>query len=69
MKKIKLQLTEFCLKCRCVQNISGTTATRVEEDSNEAKKLIITVSYYCEACNTFIRSEEHEIKEKNSVAA
>ena len=61
MKNIKLQLTEFCPKCLNAQNIIGTTVTRIEEDSNGTKKSIITVSYHCEACNSFVRSEEHEV--------
>ena len=67
MQNVKLQLTEFCQKCQNTQNIKGTIATRSEKYSDGETKTIITVSYHCEACNTFVRSEEFESKEKDSI--
>jgi hypothetical protein len=58
MNNIKMQLTEFCQKCKNVQNIKGNTVNREEKTSDGETKSIVTVSYHCEACHTFIRSEE-----------
>lgn len=63
MKEIKKQLAEFCLKCQKTQNINGVTSKRSVEDADGNMKHIITISYHCESCNTFVRSEDHETEE------
>lgn len=64
MKETRKQLTEFCPKCQKTRNINGVTSTRNVEGADGTKH-IVTISYHCEACNTFVRSEEHEVEEKN----
>ncbi|MGD9367440.1 MAG: hypothetical protein PVH87_17200 [Desulfobacteraceae bacterium] len=63
MDNINMQLTEFCHRCQNVQNIKGTAFNREEKTSDGETRSVATVSYHCEACHTFIRSEE--IKPKN----
>lgn len=65
MNSYKLQLTEYCQKCQNAQSIKGTTVTRKIKTSDGKTKAIVTVSYHCEACNAFIRSEEHASDEEN----
>lgn len=64
MYDINMQLTESCQKCKNVQNIKGTATNRKEKTSDGETKTIVTVSYHCEACHTFIRSEELESKKE-----
>ena len=60
MENIKMQLNEFCQKCQNIQNISGTSVVTGQKNTDGETIDIITVSYHCEACHTFVRSEEHE---------
>ena len=67
MKKTRKQLTEFCPKCQKIQNINGVTTTNSVNDADGNTKHVVIINYYCESCNTFVRSEEHETEEKNSI--
>ena len=69
MKETRKQLAEFCSKCQKTQNINGVTSTRSVKDIDGNTKHIVTISYHCESCNTFIRSEEHETEENDSTSA
>jgi hypothetical protein len=69
MKETRKQLTEFCPKCQKTQNINGVASTRSENDADGNTKHIVTTSYHCEWCNTFVRSEEHETEEKDPISA
>lgn len=64
MYHINMQLTEFCQKCKNVQNIKGADTSSKEKTSYGETKTIVTVCYHCEACHTFIRSEEFEPKKE-----
>ena len=69
MNEIKEQLNEFCPKCQKVENTYGVRTTRSVEDADGNTKNIVTISYTCESCNTFVRAEEHEAEEKKSISA
>lgn len=58
MSNINMQLTEFYHKYQNVQNIIGIAFKREEKTSDGETRSIVTISYHCEACHTFIRSEE-----------
>lgn len=49
---------EYCPKCHELTNMIVTTIEK--EDSNKGVK-IITNSYLCNKCNTFVRSEDKKI--------
>jgi hypothetical protein len=61
--EVTLQRTEFCPLCRTTQNVNGTTTTSSETNSEGETKSILTVSYHCEACHAFIRSEDFESRD------
>lgn len=67
MNEIKEQLNEFCPKCQKAQNINGYRTTRSVENADGNAKNIVTISYTCESCNTFVRAEEHEAEEKDHI--
>jgi hypothetical protein len=68
MKETRKQLTEFCSKCQKTQNINSVTSTRSVKETDGNTKHIVTISYHCESCNTFVRSEEYETEEKDSIS-
>jgi YgiT-type zinc finger domain-containing protein len=51
-------MSELCPKCRRLQNLKATAISRKVELPGGKTREIKTVSYHCEACGAFIRSEE-----------
>ena len=49
---------EFCTRCRTVRNMRVSVSRRKLVDSKENIKEIVTKSYHCENCNSFVRSED-----------
>jgi len=67
MNNLNLQISEFCQQCQNVQNIKGTPVKREETTSEGVTKSVVTISYHCEVCHTFVRSEEHEPEKKETI--
>ncbi len=53
---------ELCPKCGAVRALRVTTSSREETDSDGKAVEIITSSYHCQTCNSFVRSEEKRRK-------
>lgn len=51
---------EMCPRCRTVQNMDVSSATRSVPGSDGKEKRVKTLSYHCEQCRQFVRSEERE---------
>jgi hypothetical protein len=51
---------EFCARCQSYQNTQVTFSERVEVDDEGNSHKIITTSYQCEKCGSFLRSEDIE---------
>ena len=55
---------EFCARCQSCQNTWVTTSQRVEVDAAGNSHKIITTSYHCIKCSSFLRSEDAEATEQ-----
>lgn len=51
---------EMCPVCSKVSNMIISKSIRTETDSNGNKRRIETLSFHCEKCHQFIRSENKE---------
>ncbi|WP_432408393.1 hypothetical protein [Wukongibacter sp. M2B1] len=51
-------IREFCPKCNSLTDMKMTQIERSEKDSDGNKLRIITNSYHCDLCYTFVRSED-----------
>lgn len=51
-------INEYCPKCCELTAMTVTTTEREEKDGNEKKFKILTNSYHCNNCNSFVRSED-----------
>ncbi|MBW2200737.1 MAG: hypothetical protein JRF71_07855 [Deltaproteobacteria bacterium] len=60
MKIDKLAATEFCSNCGSVRNIKGILSKIETYGSDQTKRTIVAVSFHCERCHFFIRSEQFE---------
>ena len=60
---------EFCPKCLSPQNMTVSITTREETDSEGMSRKIDTRAYHCEACHSFVRSEEIEVADDSQTAA
>ena len=52
--------SELCPKCNAPRNMLTTASSREEVDSEGKTKRIVTTSYQCEVCGSFVRSEDRE---------
>ncbi len=55
---------EFCSKCNSLTNMMVSESERTETDSEGKDIKVITNSFHCDSCHTFVRSEEIIEKEK-----
>ena len=53
-------MMEMCPVCGKTSNMVTSTSTRTVEDSSGEKKRIKTISFHCERCHQFVRSEGEE---------
>ena len=51
---------EFCPKCNTPRNRLTTASSREEVGPEGKTKKIVTTNYQCEACGSFVRSEDRE---------
>jgi len=56
---------ELCPKCGTSRNISVTTARRKIVGTHGNKKTVLTETYHCEFCRSFVRSEDMEDAESH----
>lgn len=49
---------EFCAKCNSLTNMITTESERTEKDSDGNDMKIVTNSYHCDKCHTFVKSED-----------
>jgi bacterioferritin-associated ferredoxin len=52
--------SELCPKCGALRNHAISTSCREEVGADGEIKKIVTTSYHCGACNSFIRSHDQE---------
>ncbi|AJH00767.1 hypothetical protein [Clostridium beijerinckii] len=55
-------VNEYCPKCHALEIMNVNTVERNEEDEKGNLFKIITNSYNCNTCNTFVRSEDQKIQ-------
>jgi hypothetical protein len=53
---------EMCPACREIRNMRMSVSERTVKGSEEKTKRIRTLTFHCETCNTFVRSEDHELQ-------
>jgi hypothetical protein len=51
---------EMCPICRAVRNMQVSASKRTVAMPDGRRKRVRTVSFHCESCNQFVRSEEWE---------
>jgi hypothetical protein len=51
---------EMCPACGKISNMVTSTSIRTVADSSGGKKRINTISFHCEQCHQFVRSEDME---------
>lgn len=54
-------INEYCPKCHELTSMMMTAEEKEEKDDNGNVVKIITNSYHCNKCNTFVRSEDNNI--------
>jgi C4-type Zn-finger protein len=57
---------EFCTRCRTVRNMRVSVSLRKLPDSKGNIKEIVTKSYHCESCGSFVRSEDIIMNQKKN---
>ena len=55
---------ELCPRCQTLRNLRVTTSREEVTDAHGNSKWIVSKTYHCEACNTFVRREETEDAER-----
>ena len=51
---------EMCPSCGKISNMVSSTSIRMEAGSSGEKKKIKTITFHCEQCRQFVRSEDIE---------
>jgi hypothetical protein len=52
--------TGRCPRCKEERNLEVTVSHREVTGPDGAKRVLVTRTYHCEACGTFVRSEDCE---------
>ena len=52
---------EMCPACGKISNMIASTSIRAVTDPSVEKKEIKTISFHCERCHQFVRSEDTEV--------
>ena len=53
--------TAYCSNCRRITNLSVSITMRTIPKKDGKKKTIVTKTYNCETCCTFVRSEDEKV--------
>ena len=51
----------YCPHCRTVTNLSVSITQRTIADADGKEETVVSRTYHCEACRSFVRSEEDEL--------
>ncbi len=54
-------INEYCPRCCELTNMTISTAEKEEKKENGDRIKLLTNSYQCNKCNTFIRSEDIQV--------
>lgn len=54
-------INDFCPKCNSLRNMTSTTTESNEKDNEGKLFKIVTTSYYCSVCHTFVKSEDKKV--------
>ena len=54
---------EMCPSCKELRNMIVSSSTRIIKGDDKTEKKIKTLSYHCEKCNQFVRSEDRDFVE------
>ena len=57
-------MRELCPICGKIQNMKTTTSEQKEKSKNGKIKIIQTLTYHCEICHGFVKSEDKVIQKK-----
>ena len=60
MQETMRSVDEYCPKCQATRHMVATVSQRSEVDANGDTKEIVTYSFHCETCHSFVRSEDRE---------
>ncbi len=55
-------ISEYCPKCNSIADMTINKTEKFEKDSYGNNLKIITSSYHCSLCHTFVRSEDINYK-------
>ena len=58
--------TAYCPRCRAIRNMRESVTRRTEPDAEGDSRQIETRSHHCETCNSFVWSEDTEIKSERA---
>ena len=51
---------EYCPRCRTTRNMLATEARMEQKNAEGGAKTIVNVTYQCQVCHSFVRSEQRE---------
>lgn len=54
-------INDFCPKCNILTSMISTTTESTEKDNEGNVFKVITTSYNCNLCHTFVKSEDKKI--------
>lgn len=54
-------INDFCPKCNALTNMNSAITENSEKDNEGKIFKIITTSYSCNTCHTFVKSEDKKI--------
>jgi len=54
-------INDFCPKCNALTSMNLTTTKSTEKDKEGKIFKVITTSYNCNMCHTFVKSEDKKI--------
>ncbi len=58
-------MNEFCPRCNSMKSMDSFAAEREEADNQGKRVKVVTTSYYCSDCHTFVCSEDEAISERD----
>ena len=54
----------YCPHCRIVTNLSVSITLRFIADADGKEETVVSRTYHCETCRSFVRNEEDELFSK-----
>ena len=61
-------INDYCSKCNALTSMTLTRTERNEENDEGKIFKVVTSSYHCNMCNSFVRSEDKRILIENKKA-